>query len=197
MNGFNTYTIGLDLSFLKDYCTHHGRLAHYSKGDYFVKTGETSRFIGYVDKGCFKYIVRNVAERKDFITGFAFDNEFVGDYPHCLFHQISDVTIEAETSSDVYYIDGTDLKALFETGSQTKELALNIYKNLFSQVYSQYLDFYRTSARERYLDLLHRCPQIVQNINLKDIASYLHVTPTTISTIRREITFGASSLKMV
>ena len=64
-----------------------------------------------------------------------------------------------------------------------------ISDRLFSQVYTQYLHTYRMTTRERYKRLLLRCPEIVQNINLKDIASYLKVTPTTISNIRREITF--------
>ena len=65
----------------------------------------------------------------------------------------------------------------------------NIYEHLFHQIYTQYLDTYRMTVRERYINLLHRCPQIVQQINLKDIASFLRVTPTTISNIRRDITF--------
>ena len=64
-----------------------------------------------------------------------------------------------------------------------------IYEHLFHQIYTQYLDTYRMTIREQYINLLHRCPQIVQQINLQDIASFLRVTPTTISNIRREITF--------
>ena len=62
--------------------------------------------------------------------------------------------------------------------------------SVFTQIYAQYLDTYRMTTRERYKRLLLRCPELVQSINLKDIASYLKVTPTTISNIRREITFG-------
>ena len=190
MTSFNTYIEGLDLTYLKEYCINHGNLAQYSKGDYFLKAGETSRYVGYVERGYFKYMVRNKAEQKDYVSGFAFVNEFVGDYPHCLFHRQSDVTIIAEAQSEVYLIDGEALKQLYETDLKLKDLALSIYEHLFSQVYSQYLDTFRTSSRERYKNLLRRCPQIVQDISLKDVASYLHVTPTTISTIRREITFG-------
>ena len=48
MISFNTYIDGLDLSALKEYCVHHGRLTQYAKGDYFVKAGEVSRYIAYV-----------------------------------------------------------------------------------------------------------------------------------------------------
>jgi len=38
--------------------------------------------------------------------------------------------------------------------------------------------------------LMKRCPGIVDLIDLQDIASFLNVTPKTISKIRKEITFG-------
>ena len=37
---------------------------------------------------------------------------------------------------------------------------------------------YGLSARSRYRRLLERCPQVVQMLSLKDIASFLNVTPT-------------------
>ena len=71
-----------------------------------------------------------------------------------------------------------------------KDTMSDIYKHLFLQVYTQHLDSYRLTVKEQYIQLLYRCPQIVQQINLKDIASFLRVTPTTISKIRKEITFS-------
>ena len=38
--------------------------------------------------------------------------------------------------------------------------------------------------------LLQRCPGIVEHLALQDIASFLNVTPKTISMIRKDITFG-------
>jgi CRP-like cAMP-binding protein len=201
MEGFNTYINGLDLSALKAYCACHGRLTHYAKGDYFIKAGEESRYVGFVECGYFKYMVRcsstdkalgfskNSSEQKDYITGFAFGGEFVGDYPNCLSGKTSEVTIVAGTSCKVFQITGKELYELFESDNM-RALKQATSDHLFSQVYTQYLDTYRLTTRERYRRLLLRCPEIVQDISLKDIASYLKVTPTTISNIRREITFG-------
>lgn len=192
MVGINSYINGLDLSALKEYCVNHGRLTQYAKGDYFVKEGEESRYIayiGFVELGYFNYMVHNSSEQKDYITGFAFEGEFVGDYPNCLSGKTSEVTIVAGTSCKVYQLAGEELRKLLDSDG-IRELRQAISDHLFSQVYTQYLDTYRMTTRERYKRLLLRCPKIVQSINLKDIASYLKVTPTTISNIRREITFG-------
>lgn len=189
MINFNSYINGLDLSALKSYCIKYGQLIRYKKGDYFIKAGEVSLFIGYVERGYFNYIVHNASDQKDFITGFAFENEFVGDYPNCLSNKTSEVSIVACSSCKVYRLTGEKLCELLDTDDM-RDLKQAISDHLFSQVYAQYLDTYRMTTRERYSSLLLRCPEIVQQINLKDIASYLKVTPTTISSIRREITFG-------
>ncbi len=189
MIGFNSYINGLDLSALNEYCINHGRLTQYAKGDYFIKAGEESQYIGFVECGYFNYMVHNSSEQKDYLTGFAFESEFVGDYPNCLSSKTSEVTIVAGTSSKVFQLTGEELRKLLDSDGM-KDLKQAISDHLFSQVYTQYLDTYRMTTRERYKRLLLRCPEIVQSINLKDIASYLKVTPTTISNIRREITFS-------
>ena len=65
MIDFNTYINGLDLSALKEHCVHLGRLTQYAKGDYFVKVGEESHYIAYVECGYFNYKVHNFSESKD------------------------------------------------------------------------------------------------------------------------------------
>lgn len=63
-------------------------------------------------------------------------------------------------------------------------------EQLFLQTYSRYLDLYRLTSEERYLQLLERCPEILQLVPLKEIASYLKITPTHMSRIRRKQSFG-------
>lgn len=179
---FNTYKEGLDLEFLREYCMEHGEVRTFLHG-------ETAQWVAYVERGCFKYMVHNDKEGKDYCTGFAFEGEFVADYPNCLSGKISEVTIVAGTSCKVFQIQGKDLCPLLESANMG-DLKQAISDHLFAQVYTQYLDSYRMTTRERYKRLLSRCPEIVRCISLKDIASYLKVTPTTISNIRCEITFS-------
>lgn len=187
---FNIYKEGLDLEVLRRYCEEHGEVRTFLRGEALEHEGELSQWLGYVEKGCFKYCVRNLSEQRDYITGFAFTDEFVADFPNCMEHLCAHVSIIAQTTSKVSLIDGKDLKGLFEMNKSMKDTMSDIYKHLFLQVYTQHLDSYRLTVKEQYIQLLHRCPQIVQQINLKDIASFLRVTPTTISKIRKEITFS-------
>ena len=90
---------------------------------------------------------------------------------------------------EVYVIDGRDLLQMYLGDDEAHVQGRLIDENLFTQTYSSFLDHFCYDARERYERLLARCPLIVQQLSLRDIASFLNVTPKTISQIRRDITF--------
>lgn len=187
---FNTYKEGLNLENLRRYCMEHGEVKTFLRGETLENEGEPAQWVAFVERGCFIYMVHSDGEGKDYCTGFAFEGEFVADFPYCMSHQPANISIIAQTTCIVWLMNGSVIKSFFETNDRMKEMLGDIYKHLFLQIYSQYLDTYRMTVKERYTQLLRRCPQIVQQINLKDIASLLKVTPTTISKIRKEITFS-------
>ena len=94
---FNTYKEGLDLELLREYCIRHGEVRTFLRGEAFEDVGEPAQWVAYVERGCFKYMVHNKEEEKDYCTGFAFEGEFVADYPNCLSGEMSEVTIIAGT----------------------------------------------------------------------------------------------------
>ena len=81
---------------------------------------------------------------------------------------------------------------MYEQDPVTLRIGKDLGEKLFTQTYTRFLDSYRLDPRGRYEKLLSRCPHIVQRLSLKEIASFLNVTPKTISLIRKEITFGNS-----
>ncbi len=188
---FNSYKAGLDLEFLYQYCMEYGKRRTLQRGEILEKAGEPAQWIGYVEKGCFKYIVHNEEEDKDYITGFVFEGEFVADYPYCLQGDLSEVTIEADMPCEICLIKGAELQHLYDERIEALHIGMQLMQNLFKMVYSRNLDHYRYSVRERYKMLLQRCPDIVQQLSLKDIASFLNITPIYLSKIRKEITFGS------
>ena len=107
-------------------------------------------------------MVHNDEEGKDYCTGFAFEGEFVADFPYCLDGDVSEVSIEADMPCEVRVISGRQLQALFDSDPAMAKMDVKILKNLFKMVYARDLDHYRYTARSRYRRLLERCPQVVQ-----------------------------------
>ena len=113
----------------------------------------------------------------------------MADFPYCLDGDASEVTIEADMPCQVRVISGAELQRLFDTDPSMAKMDVKILKNLFKMVYCRDLDHYRYTARGRYRRLLERCPQVVQMLSLKDIASFLKISPSYLSTLRKEMTY--------
>jgi 2-oxo-4-hydroxy-4-carboxy--5-ureidoimidazoline (OHCU) decarboxylase len=54
-------------------------------------------------------------------------------------------------------------------------------------MHERMLAFLKNSAEDRYLHLLKTHPEIIQQVPLKIIASYIGVTNSSLSRIRREL----------
>ena len=184
---FNSYKDGLDLRFLRQFCLEHGTLKTMEKGEVLEKAGEPARWVAYVKEGYFKYMTHNATEGRDYCVGFALTDEFVADFPYCLHGYSSRVTIEAGMPSVVCICDGQELQQLFTSSNRMTQRKMDILENLFIMVYDRLVDYRRYTPAERYQQLVDRCPQIIQQLPLTDIASFLNITPTYLSVIRKKM----------
>ena len=187
MESFNIYKKGIDLQFMIDECKNKGRVRHMKEGERLERIGEPSQWIGYVKSGYLMYVVHNPMNGKAYNTGFVFEGELVADYPNCLYGKPSEIDIVAGVDCTINVIKGTTIQAMYEEDPNLMNIGKEIGEGLFMQTYSRFLNFYRTDASTRYKQLLQRCPNIVQQLPLQEIASYLRVTPTTVSKIRKEL----------
>ena len=185
MDTFNTYKNGADLQFMVDECLNRGRMLKLKKGETLERAGEPARWIGFIKSGYLKYVVTNPVEGKSYNTGFVFEGELVADYPNCLYASPSDVTIVAGKDCTLMVIEGQSIQRMYEEDPHLMNIGKRIGEGLFLQTYTRFLNFYRTDAQTRYEQLVQRCPSIVQKLPLLEIASYLRVTPTTVSKIRK------------
>ena len=70
--------------------------------------------------------------------------------------------------------------------AETQRSGRYIAENLYEMVYDRLLDSYCT-PEIRYQRLMKRCPDLKDTVPLKSIASFLGVTPETVSRIRRKL----------
>lgn len=89
----------------------------------------------------------------------------------------------------IYQLSYQDVVAYWETDMETLRFGKRTADALYEMVYKRLLDVFCNSPEESYLSLMKRCPDLKEKVSLKEIASYLRVTPTTVSNIRRKITF--------
>ena len=122
------------------------------------------------------------------IVGYTFSEEFAGSLCTLIEpNQPSLVTIEAVCDSKIYYLPYSKLEDFFATNAETVQIKCALVEQSYSLMYHRLLDMYCKTTEELYLDLLNRCPDIQEYITLKEIASFLRVTPETVSRIRRKL----------
>ncbi|MDE6311258.1 MAG: Crp/Fnr family transcriptional regulator [Muribaculaceae bacterium] len=184
-SNFNTYYENIDFKFWYDLCVQKGVLRHFEKGESFVQQGEVAKYIGYVKSGSLKYIVYKTdgAER---VVGFEFSGEFVADFPFSLYGKESRVSIEAVTPCEIYCVSVREIGQQMKSDNELYRKVAEASSALFDTVYNRYIDLQIKSTRERYNDLIEQQSNIFSIFSLKDIASYLNITPTHLSRLRRK-----------
>lgn len=184
MAQFNLYDSLIDLSVVKDYCHEKGLLCHYAKNDVFVQQGFIGRYVGIVESGYFKYTVIT-SSGDESVVGFAFEGEIVADFYNSYNNIPSEVSIKAGADSTISQVRTNEARKIFNDSFSNNLSALN--GALFSEIYSRYLELHRKTPTERYTELIAQYPQIIDTVSLRDIASYLLVTPVYLSRIRKNL----------
>lgn len=186
MNKFNRYTEELDLSALKDFFVQHGRLRHCMKKDFWLRQGERSRSISFIEKGSFRCL-RMDESGKEHVVGYAFSGEFLGDYPSFCFDSPALVSLQAMEESSLYCLSKEDLYAHWERDMDTQRERGRVAEKLLHVVYQRLLDSYTDTPFQAYTKLVGAHPELLQKVSLKELASFLRVTPETVSHIRRKL----------
>ncbi|MCM1511200.1 MAG: Crp/Fnr family transcriptional regulator [Clostridium sp.] len=189
MANFNSYIDDIDMSFWHQLCAEYGTVHRLRKGESLTVLRGGSRhlkYVGIVLRGYFKYTVTD-SNGNECITGFSFSGTLVGDF----------ISIIENTSASTNITAGIDTEAILcpvaiirrELCSQP-QIRRTMAEALFKQAYATYINLHRHTPTERYKELLIRYPDILQKIPLKEMASYLQITPTHLSRIRKQLTFN-------
>lgn len=185
MDKFNTYLDLIDTELYKNFCLKYGEARLFKRKELYLRAGDICSTFGYIKERCFKYTCMNTAENRLHSIGFSFKDEFISDYPTCKYGIPSKINIEALTDSEVYIVDiHTFIKHIYSINKETELIKAS--DGLFLQSYERYINLYTRTPEERYHDLLKRCPEILQFISLKELASFLRITPIYLSKIRRK-----------
>lgn len=183
MAEFNAYLDLLDLSPLRDFCIANGSLQQFDKGECYLSEGDVPRRFGFVESGYFKYTV-HTTDGAEKVIGFSFSDDYVGDINSSLLGTGSEASIIAGRRSVVRSISMENLID-FAT-SKGMRFCIGVEAALFKTFLNRYLDMHRLSAAEHYAKVIEHWPELLQTVPLRELASYLGITPIHLSRLRKE-----------
>lgn len=160
---------------------------YFNKGEMLLKAGQYSNEYYCLSKG----IVRSFAisnEGKEITTGFYSENQIVIEVASFFLKMPTKENIQVMTDCECWKIDSEAFHKLFNSISGFSEWGRSWMSGQLLESKLRSLSIITDSATDRYIELIRVNPNILLNVPLKYIASYLGVTENSLSRIRKEIT---------
>lgn len=185
MAQINDFLSHIDFETMREYCMDNGKTVRYSKEDCFAEAGRVGRYVGFVKSGYFKYCV--LTAKGDYaVTGFSFSDECIMDFTQSfIFDKPSKISIIAGCDSEVVQVPLRTLRDFITKNNPG--LIPHMSAVVLEEAYGRYIDLYQKTPTERYLELVEKYPDVLAQVSLRDIASYLLVTPIHLSRIRKKL----------
>lgn len=175
----------LSMEDLQEITAVHKRV-EFQKNEFLLKENQTAQEYFILETGLVRAFVHDF-DNNEITTEFFVPGEIV-IIPSSLFQQIpSRENLHAVTDCTLWKIDFEDFQKLFHKIEGFREWGRNWFSQQVFTMKQRSLEMITETASGRYLKLMKEKPQIVQNAPLKQIASYLGITDTSLSRIRKEI----------
>lgn len=154
--------------------------------EFFIRAGDVPQTIGFILSGVLRlYYIDD--DGNEFTKSFCAENDFVGAYSALLLTQPSRLFIEALENSKLLVAKYSAYRSLSETHPCWQTVNCKIAEALFIKKEKRESSLLLDDAKTRYLSFLAEYPGLEDRLKQHYIASYLGITPVTLSRIRAQL----------
>lgn len=156
------------------------------KNDYFAEVDKTARQIAFLKTGVVRAFFVN-QEGKDYNKQFFVGPTIIGAYTSLLTGNRNLIAQQALTDCVLYTCDFTSLTNLYDECSDLERFARKIAEFYFLEKEKKEIEIVLLEATQRYILFKQEFPTLEQQISQFHIASYLGVSATQLSRIRKQL----------
>ncbi|MAX81101.1 MAG: CarD family transcriptional regulator [Crocinitomicaceae bacterium] len=157
----------------------------FPKKTQLLAVGQTENYLSFVASGIVRLYIPH--SENDLTFGFVFENGFVSAYDSFLTQSSSVYAVECLTKTELWRISYRDLQTIYKESEAGNIIGRMASEELFLLKSKRELSLLNDSAEERYQKLFSERPELIRQVPLKYIASYIGVTPQALSRIRKRI----------
>lgn len=162
------------------------QIKRFKKGDFLLRQGEKCTHSFFVEKGLLRqYSIDD--KGKEHIIQFAPERWFMTDRESVFFDQPSVYFIQALENTDAVEINDDFLLELSKHNPTFLEFNTRLLHNHIRHLQKRISQLLGASAEERYLDFVKIYPDILLRVPQTQVASYLGITPESLSRVRKEL----------
>ena len=154
-----------------------------NREEYLKVKGTCDTNLYFVVSGSLKIYV--LEEFEENIIRFGYTNNLIASLDSFITEKPSDLYIQALKKTELKVIKKNTFMKLIESSEENTKTWLQLLGALIVQQMERERDILTSSPLERYKRVLARSPQLFQEIPNKHIASYLRMTPETLSRIKK------------
>lgn len=152
------------------------------KNHFLQHIGQTCRTIYYTQKGCAR--VFYMLHEQEITESFSFEEELAVRFESLLTNAPSRRAIQVLEDSEFLAFDMNKLEVVFTNQPFIEAMFRRMFHAYHIQSMERFENMQFRSAEERYQILLTHYPDVVRRVPLKFIASFLGITPVSLSRIR-------------
>lgn len=158
----------------------------FKKGELFIKGGQLSNQIGFLNKGIAR--VYYVIDGKEFTSYFNTSNRniFVCSFASFLSRKPSFENVHFLEDSELLILDYEALQELYDKSPNIQQLGRLMAENNYVLSMERIYSLQHSPAIDRYNNMLKIYPGLMNQIPHHYIASYLGITPESLSRIRKK-----------
>lgn len=161
-------------------------IEHFKEGEYFLEAGKISNQVGFILNGVYRVCYYN--HNGDEITRyFLHENNFIVDINSYNTGIPSSEYIQSVTESTVAILSEKSMRELSKTIINWDSIIAKITSKALSQKVARVSMMMPQDASERYEFFLENFPNIANRVPLNYVASYIGVTKSSLSRLRRSI----------
>lgn len=156
------------------------------KKQFLAQEGEVCRNTYFVNSGC----IRTYFTDKDGVehnVQFAIENWWTGDMHSFLTQQPGRYNLVALEDTELLYIERNAQEELFQKIPKFERFFRLLLQNAFVALQDRILAGISETAEERYQNFRKKYPDMDRRIPQNQIASYLGITPESLSRVRRNL----------
>jgi CRP-like cAMP-binding protein len=154
------------------------------KRQYLLQAGEVCHHENFIIKGCLRAYTTD-AGGQEHIAMFGIEDWWISDLYSFLSGTPATQHIDALEDSEVLSIEKSDLEKLYVEVPQFNRFFRVMLQNAFVANQQRILASISQTAEKQYLNFVKKYPTLEQRVPQHQVASYLGITPETISRIRR------------
>jgi CRP-like cAMP-binding protein len=149
-----------------------------------LSEGEISKYLYFIKKGCLRMWFNN--DGKDVTFQFFFENQAVSSIESFMNRVPSLFNIESIEPSKVIRISKSNFDLLLDSRPDIKDGFHKITIQRMENYAKLFLSRIKDNPKKRYEELLNSHPEIVKRVPQHYIASYLGITPISLSRIKNK-----------